>query len=130
MRIQCFVCASPLHPGDCDRDARLHTSYVRAHLDAAPGQQVDLVLVQNGCAFPSLGTRVIRDPIVKRVGYNWLLYDANCDGDYWVFLPADCRIAPEGRAAIQQHAARGKECFALSRDPKVLVCHKGIFDQI
>jgi len=69
---------------------------------------------------------VIRNPTPKSLAYNYLLCDANCDGDYWVFLPEDCRITPEGWEAVRKR--NGRACFSMAKDPKCLVCRKGIFD--
>lgn len=124
------MCASPLFPSDRDRDEALHVNYLRSVLDTLPAEGVELTVIQNGCEFPTLGVDFIRNPILKNVAYNWLICDANCKMEYWVFLPEDCRILPNGWAEIRKHMEKGKECFTLSRDPKAIICRRGIFSEL
>lgn len=130
MKLHCFVCASPLFPEDKDRDERLHVHYLRSVLETLPSEGVEVTVIQNGCDFSALGLSFIRNPIMKNVAYNWLISDANCKGDYWLFLPEDCRVLADGWREIRKHMRKGKECFALSKDPKAIVCRRGIFSQL
>jgi hypothetical protein len=126
MKLHCFICATVVFPDDLDSDLKHHGYYLHAQVAAFQKTGVQLTLIQNGCEFPSLGIPVIRNPIPKSLAYNYLLGDANCAGDYWVFLPEDCRITPEGWEAIRKRS--GRACFSMAKDPKCLVCRKGIFD--
>ncbi len=130
MKLHVFVCASPLFPQDPEQDELLHGKYLRIHLEHLPSEDAVLTIVQNGCRFPTPRVGIVRNPIVKSVAYNWLLCDANCGTDYWLFLPEDCRVLPRGWKEIWRHIEKGKDCFALSRDPKAFVCRQGIFRQI
>jgi len=126
MKLHCFICATVVFPDDPEADLKHHGYYLHAQVAAFQKTGVQLTLIQNGCEFPSLGIPVIRNPIPKSLAYNYLLCDANCAGDYWVFLPEDCRITPEGWEAIRKR--NGRACFSMAKDPKCLVCRKGIFD--
>lgn len=130
MNLHLFMCASLLHPRDLKRDKALHGKYVARHREAIPEKGVLKTVIQNGCGFPALGFHLLRNPIVKSVAYNWLLCDANCEGDYWLFLPEDCVVHPHGWEEIRRHMDKGADCFALSKDPKALVCRRGIFQGI
>ncbi|RMH37850.1 MAG: hypothetical protein D6690_01800 [Nitrospirae bacterium] len=130
MTIQCFICATCLDPVDSRRDAQFHEFYLAEHKKLAQKEDLGLVILQNGCLFATSGLPVLRNPLVKSVAYNWLLCDSNCTADYWVFLPEDCRITARGWATIRRHIKKNKICFALSRDPKVLICRTGIFSQV
>lgn len=130
MKLHCFVCASPLFPDDKKRDDTLHVHYLRSVLETVPAEGVRVTVIQNGCDFPTLGVNFIRNPLLKNVAYNWLVCDANCEGEYWIFLPEDCRILADGWIEIRKHLQRGKDCFALSKDPKVIVCRRGIFREL
>jgi len=126
MKLHCFVCASPLFPEDLVRDQNIHEQYLEKNF-AAKQSGVLLTVIQNGCSFPTKAVSYIRNPITKSLAYNWLVCDANCEGDYWLFLPEDCQIKPKGWQEIQRHMEKGKACFALSKDPKALVGAQGIF---
>ena len=128
MKLHCFICATVVFPNDPDAELQHHNYFLHAQVAALQKTGVQLTLIQNGCEFPSLGIPVIRNPIPKSVGYNYLLCDANCAGDYWVFLPEDCRITPNGWAAIRKR--EGRACFSMAKDPKCFVCRKGIFDSL
>ena len=128
MKLHCFVCATVIFPDDPEADRKHHAYFLHAQVAAFQKTGVPVTLVLNGCEFPSLGFPVIRNPVPKSLAYNYLLCDANCAGDYWVFLPEDCRITPEGWEAIRKRS--GRACFALAKDPKCLVCRKGIFDEL
>ena len=130
LRLHCFLCASPLFTEGWEQDHELHLSLLRKNVDSLPEDDVLLTVIQNGCDFPTGEIGYIRNPIVKSVAYNWLLCDANCQGNYWLFLPEDCYIKPYGWEQIKSHMNRGKECFTLSRDPKSLICKRGIFQNI
>ena len=130
MKLHCFVCASLLFPHDRSRDEQFHLNYLRKVLETVPEEGVEVTVIQNGCEFPTLGAGLIRHPFPKNVAYNWLVCDANCAGDYWLFLPEDCRILPDGWLEIRKHMEKGKECFALSKDPKGIVCRRGIFTEL
>jgi hypothetical protein len=125
MKLHCFLCATFTFPDDPVAEEQHHAFYLHAQVTALQKSGVQLTLIQNGCEFPSLGIPVIRNPIPKSVAYNWLLCDANCNADYWVFLPEDCRILPDGWEAIRKRD--GRPCFTLAKDPKSLICQKGIF---
>ena len=126
MKLHCFICATITFPDDPVAEQQYHGGYLHAQVTAFQRAGVQLTLIQNGCEFPSLGIPVIRNPIAKNVAYNWLLCDVNCAGDYWVFLPEDCRITPAGWEAIRK--SDGRACFTLAKDPKALICRKGIFE--
>lgn len=128
MKLHCFICATVVFPDDPNADLKHHAYYLHAQVAAFQKTGVSLTLIQNGCEFPSLGIPVIRNPIPKNVAYNLLLCDVNCAGDYWVFLPEDCRITAEGWEAIRKRD--GRACFTLAKDPKAFICRKGIFDQL
>ncbi len=130
MKLHVFVCASPLYPQDRQRDEALHVEYLEQQLGHYPEEWVRLCVMQNGCVFSHRKTGVLCNPFPKNVSYNWLLCDANCEEDYWMFLPEDCLVSPEGWTAIRQHMEKGKDCFALSKDPKTIVCRRGIFQGI
>ena len=129
MKLHCFVCASLLFPSDRIRDEEFHLNYLRTLLETVP-EGVEVTIIQNGCEFPTLGAGLIRQPFPKNVAYNWLVCDANCNGDYWLFLPEDCRILPRGWSEIGKHMEKQKKCFALSKDPKAIVCQRGIFREL
>jgi len=126
MRLHCFICATVSYPNDPEADRKYHSHYLQAQVAAFEKTEVQLTVIQNGCEFPSLGIPVLRNPIPKSLSYNYLVSDANCVGNYWVFLPEDCRITPKGLEAIRLRD--GHACFSLAKDPKCLVCRKGIFD--
>jgi hypothetical protein len=126
MKPHCFICATVVFPDDIEADLKHHAYYLHAQVAAFQKIGVPITLIQNGCEFPSLGFPVLRNPVPKSLAYNYLLCDANCAGDYWVFLPEDCRITPEGWEAIRKRD--GRSCFSMAKDPKCLVCQKGIFD--
>ena len=128
MKLHCFICATITFPDDPVAEQKHHGYYLHAQVAAFQRAGVQLTLIQNGCEFPSLGIQVIRSPIPKSLAYNYLLCDANCVGDYWVFLPEDCRITPDGWEAIRKRD--GRTCFTLAKDPKALICLKGIFDNL
>ena len=65
-----------------------------------------------------------------KMGFKKPVGDANCEGDYWLFLPEDCLVHPQGWEEIRRHMDKGADCFALSKDPKALPCHRGIFQGI
>lgn len=130
MKLHCFVCASPLFPDDKSRDEALHLHYLRRILETVPAESVNVTVIQNGCECPTLGLDFIRNPIPKNIAYNWLICDANATGDYWLFLPEDCRILRDGWVEIEKHMKKKKECFTLSKDPKAIVCRRGIFEEI
>lgn len=130
MRLHCFLCASPLSTGGWEQDHELHLSFLRKNVNSLPKGDVILTIIQNGCVFHTEDIGYIRNPIAKNVAYNWLVCDANCQGDYWLFLPEDCYIKPYGWEQIKNHINKGKECFTLSQDPKSLVCRGGIFQNI
>lgn len=130
MKLHVFVCASPLYPQDKQRDEALHVEYLEHQINHCPEKWVRLSVLQNGCVFPHRHGGLLRNPFPKNVSYNWLLCDANCEEDYWFFLPEDCLVSPQGWDAIRQHMEKGKECFALSKDPKAIVCRRGIFAEI
>lgn len=96
MKPHCFICSTVVFPNDPDADLKHHSYFLHAQVAALQKTPVQLTLIQNGCEFPSLGIPVIRNPIPKSVAYNYLLCDANCAGDYWIFLPEDSRITEEG----------------------------------
>ena len=91
MRLHCFICATVAFPDDLEADLKHHGYFLHAQVAAFQKTGVPLTLIQNGCEFPSLGFPVLRNPVPKSLAYNYLLCDANCAGDYWVFLPEDCR---------------------------------------
>jgi hypothetical protein len=128
MKLHCFICATVVFPADPLADLKLHSYFLHAQIAALQKTPVQLTLIQNGCEFPSLGVPVIRNPIPKCVGYNYLLCDANCSGDYWIFLPEDSRITEDGWEAIRKR--NGRSCFTLAKDPKCMVCRKGIFESL
>jgi hypothetical protein len=128
MRLHCFICATVVFPEDLVADLKHHSYFLHAQVAALQKTGVQLTLIQNGCDYPTLGIPVIRNPIAKNVAYNWLLCDANCTGDYWVFLPEDCRITAAGWEATRKR--NGRACFTLAKDPKALICRKGIFDRL
>jgi hypothetical protein len=128
MKLHCFLCATITFPDDPVAEQKHHSYYLHAQVDAFQRTGVQLTLIQNGCEFPSLGIPVIRTPIAKNVAYNWLLCDTNCAGDYWIFLPEDCRVTPAGWEAIRKRD--GRACFTLAKDPKALICRKGIFEEL
>lgn len=130
LRLHCFICASPLFPDDWSKDQDLHVNYLKKNVESIPQDKVLLTVIQNGCDFDTQKVERIRNPLVKSVAYNWLLCDANCQGDYWLFLPEDCMIKPHGWEQIGKHVDRRKECFTLSKDPKSLIGKKGIFQNI
>ena len=130
MKLHVFICASPLYPHDQQRDEALHVWYLDQHLAHFPESWVRFSVLQNGCVFPYRQINRFCNPFPKSLAYNWLFCDANCEGDYWLFLPEDCRIAEQGWAAIRLYMEQGKDCFALSRDPKAFVCRPGIFRTI
>lgn len=130
MKLHCFVCASPLFPDDMGRDRKAHEHYFDQSIASAQQGGVELTVIQNGCSFPTKNVSRIQNPIIKSLAYNWLVCDANCQGDYWLFLPEDCYVKPKGWKEIQRHMEKGKKCFALSRDPKGLVGKRGIFKGI
>jgi len=130
MNLHVFICASLLHPQDLTRDEELHGNYLARHREAIPEEGMLTTVIQNGCRFAHSGFQLIRNPIVKSVAYNWLLCDANCERDYWLFLPEDCLVHPQGWEDIRRHMDKGADCFALSNDPKALVCRRGIFQGI
>jgi hypothetical protein len=99
-------------------------------METLPDHGVEVTVLQNGCEFPTLGLGLIRNPMPKNVAYNWLLCDANCKEEYWLFLPGDCRILPHGWIEIRKHMEKHKDCFALSKDPKAMVCRRGIFREL
>lgn len=129
MKLHCFVCASPLFPDDMVRDQKIHEQYLNQAI-SAQRHGVMFTVIQNGCSFPTNTIRSIRNPITKSLAYNWLICDANCEGDYWLFLPEDCYVTSKGWQEIQRHMEKGKACFALSKDPKGLVGIRGIFEGI
>ena len=130
MRLHSFVCASPLYPDDRSRDEALHAEYFKANAQAYPRDWVRLTVIQNGCEFPTAGVTAIRHPFPKNIAYNWFVCDANCEEDYWLFLPEDCQILPRGWEEIRKHMDKGKECFALSKDPKALIARRRIFRDV
>ena len=130
MKLHVFICASPLYPHDQQRDEALHVWYLDQHLAHFPESWVRFSVLQNGCVFPYRQINRFCNPFPKSLAYNWLFCDANCEEDYWLFLPEDCRIAEQGWAAIRLYMEQGKDCFALSRDPKAFVCRPGIFRTI
>ena len=130
MKLHVFVCASPLYPQDKHRDEALHVEYVERQINHCPQDWVRLSVIQNGCVFPHQYVGLLRNPFPKNVSYNWLVCDANCEEDYWMFLPEDCLVSQQGWAAIRQHMEKGKECFSLSKDPKAIVCRRGIFQEL
>lgn len=130
MKLHCFVCASPLFPDDLVRDQKAHTHYLEKNVASAEAGGVELTVIQNGCSFSTKSVHRIQNPLVKSLAYNWLVCDANCQGDYWLFLPEDCYVKPKGWQEIHRHMEKGKACFALSRDPKALVGQRGIFQEV
>ena len=130
MKLHCFVCASSLFPDDVAKDQEFHVGYLNENVKSTPLGSVLLTVIQNGCIFPIEKGDFIRNPMVKSLAYNWLLCDANCRGDYWLFLPEDCQVSSYGWEEIERHINNGKKCFALSRDPKALVGKRGIFQSI
>ena len=128
MKLHCFICATVVFPQDPDAELKHHSYFLHAQVAALQKTSVQLTLIQNGCEFPSLGIPVIRNPIPKSVAYNYLLCDANCAGDYWIFLPEDSRITEEGWEAIRKRD--GRNCFSMAKDPKCCVFRKGIFDHL
>jgi hypothetical protein len=127
MTLHVFLCASPLYPQDRQRDEALHVEYLDRQIESCTLDWVRITIIQNGCRFPHRSIGVLRNPIAKNVSYNWLVCDVNCEGEYWLFLPEDCRISRDGWEAIGEHMQKGKDCFALSKDPKAIVCRRGIF---
>ena len=130
MKLHCFICASLLYSDDEEHDQSLHVDYLKRHLEGIPCSSVALTVIQNGCRFPTFGVGIIRNPIVKSVAYNWLLCDAKCQEDYWLFLPEDCYVKPKGWHVLQSQMESRRDCFALSRDPKAIVCRQGVFGQV
>ena len=130
LRLHCFLCASPLLREDWAKDHEIHLSYFKRNVNSIPQDEVVLTVIQNGCKFSTKEVKCIRNPLVKNLAYNWLLCDANCQGDYWLFLPEDCLVKPLGWEQIKKHMKKAKECFALSKDPKAIVGRKGIFQDI
>lgn len=130
VKLHCFVCASSLFPDDVSKDQEFHVGYLNENVKSTPLGSVLLTVIQNGCFFPIEECDVIRNPMVKSLAYNWLLCDANCRGDYWLFLPEDCQVSSYGWEEIARHMNKGKNCFALSRDPKALVGKRGILQSI
>jgi glycosyltransferase involved in cell wall biosynthesis len=128
MKLHCFSCATVVYPNDPEADCAYHSYYLKAQVAAFEHTGVQQTLIQNGCEFPSLGIPVLRNPIPKSLAYNYLVCDTNCAGDYWVFLPEDCRITPKGWEAIRLRT--GYPCFSLAKDPKCLVCRKGVFAKL
>ena len=128
MKPHCFICATLTFPDDPTAEQKYHAFFLHAQISAFQNTGVQITLIQNGTDYPSLGVPVIRNPILKSLAYNYLLCDANCTGDYWIFLPEDCRITPQGWEAVHRRA--GRECFSMAKDPKCLVCRKGIFDDL
>lgn len=128
MKLHCFVCASPLYPEDHLKDERLHAYYAQVQVRSVYGQDVELTFIQNGCQFPTFGFPLIRNPFLKSLAYNWLLCDYNCRGDYWMFLPEDCAVSPQGWSETKKRD--GRKCFSLARDPKALVAQAGIFSDL
>jgi hypothetical protein len=128
MKLHCFICATVVFPDDPIADLKHHSYFLHAQVAALQKTPVQLTLIQNGCEFPSLGIPVIRNPIPKSVTYNYLLCDANCAGDYWIFLPEDSRITDDGWEAIRKRD--GRNCFSMAKDPKCCVFRKGIFDDL
>ena len=127
MKLHCFVCTSPLYLNDYDRDRSLHQHYLEAHQRSYPQEWVFLSIIQNGCEFPTGTTDFIRNPIPKNIAYNWLLCDANCREDYWLFLPEDCQVSDQGWLEIRKQMEKGVPCFALSKDPKAFIGRRGTF---
>ena len=130
MKLHCFVCASPLFPDDLPRDQKAHGYYLDQAVTAVHQGGVALTVIQNGCSFPTAEVSYIRNPIIKNLVYNWLICDANCNGDYWIFLPEDCYVKAKGWHEIKRNMEKNKDCFTLSRDPKALVGKRGIFEGI
>lgn len=130
MKLHGFICASQLYPNDKPKDEAIHVKYFTAAVQDYPRDWVRLTVIQNGCEFSTAGVGVIRHPFPKNLGYNWLLCDANCEADYWLFVPEDCLISPRGWEEIRKHMDKGKECFALSKDPKALIARRGIFRDV
>lgn len=130
MRLHWFICASPFYRDDPDRDETLHLSYLHEQMKSFPQDWVHLTVIQNGCRFPVLQHDFVRNPIPKNIAYNWLLCDANCRDDYWLFLPEDCRISTLGWKEIKRHMDKNKACFALSKDPKAIIGRCGIFRNV
>ena len=130
MKLHAFICASPLYPDDKHRDEALHVEYLEQQLAHYPEGWVRMSVLQNGCVFPYRQGSRLCNPFPKSLAYNWLLCDANCEEDYWLFLPEDCLVSEQGWAAIREHMEQGKDCFALSKDPKAFVCRPGIFQAI
>ena len=130
MKLHVFVCASPLYSQNRQRDEALHVEYLEQQLVHYPAEWVRLSVLQNGCVFPHRQTGLLRNPFPKNVSYNWLLCDANCEEEYWLFLPEDCLVSQQGWDTIRLHMEKGKACFALSKDPKAIVCRRGIFWEI
>ncbi|TLY35609.1 MAG: hypothetical protein E6K60_10385 [Nitrospirae bacterium] len=126
MKLHCFICATVVFPDDPVAELKHHSYFLHAQVAAFQKMSVQLTLLQNGCEFPSLGIPVLRNPMPKSLAYNYLLCDANCSGDYWVFLPEDCRITSEGWEAIRKRD--GRPCFSLVKDPKCIIGRKGLFD--
>lgn len=124
-KLHCFICATVVYPNDPEADRKYHSYYLRAQFEAFENTGIQLTLIQNGCEFPSLGIPALRNPIPKSLAYNYLVCDANCTGNYWVFLPEDCRVTPKGWEAIRLR--EGCACFSLAKDPKCLVCRRGVF---
>ena len=128
MKLHCFICATVVYPHDPAADLKHHGYFLHAQVAAFQKSGAQLTLLQNGCEFPALGIPVIRNPLPKSLAYNYLLCDTNCAGDYWIFLPEDCRITAKGWEAIRKRD--GRPCFSMAKDPKCLVCRKGIFDEL
>ena len=130
MKLHVFICASPLYPQDAQRDEALHAEYLDQQIRHYPEKWVRLSVLQNGCAFPHRQTEILRNPFPKNLAYNWLLCDANCEENYWLFLPEDCLVSQQGWDAIRLQMKKEEDCFALSKDPKALVCRRGIFRDV
>lgn len=129
MNLHCFICSSLLYPNNKERDVRLHSKYLKAHLEGVPKNNgVEITFIQNGCDFPIEGFDIIRNPFPKNLSYNWLISDASSRADYWLFLPEDCFLKPYGWHEVLGNLGKeGKECFSLSKDPKVIVGKKAFF---
>ncbi len=128
MKLHCFVCASPLYPDDPTTEERLHSWYAKEQISSIEGQDIQLTFIQNGCEFSTQGFPFIRNPFPKNIAYNWLLCDYNCQGDYWMFLPEDCRVLPQGWSEVRKR--EGRSCFSLSKDPKAIIAQVGIFRRL
>ncbi|MDT7041801.1 hypothetical protein [Candidatus Nitronereus thalassa] len=130
MKLHGFMCASPLFPDDRERDRNAHEYYLKHSQASAQEAGVELTVIQNGCSFSTKGLGYVRNPVIKSLAYNWLVCDANCQGDYWLFLPEDCVVKPKGWQEIRRHMEKGKACFSLSKDPKGFVGKRGLFQDI